>query len=274
MTNEEPLKTRKKRGRSPGYPAIDLKEALERVKELKNKEGRNEAPVEVILRHWGYKEGTSTGRLVFASLKKYGLLEPKGSGKAQLSDLAIKITQDKRPDSSERDRLIKEAAIRPTIFRELLKKYPDGIPSDDTISFYLTTERTFTDSAAAQVIKTFKKTLAYAKINETDLFSGYEGDKTNDESEDVIALIQPETTSAAPRERQALGQSGPELLKFAFLGGRATLSMTTEEPLSEDGWNSMMAVLEAMKPGLVTEKRDSDSGSEANKREEDNYPED
>jgi len=54
MTTDEATGTRKrKKQRSPSYPGIGLEAALERAKTFYQEEGRNAAPNNAILQHWG-----------------------------------------------------------------------------------------------------------------------------------------------------------------------------------------------------------------------------
>ncbi len=173
---------RKKKDRSPSYPAIDLETALERARQLLSKEGRHYAPISAILQHWGYATKSSGGLLTTAALKKFGLLEDQGSGenrKARITDLAYRILIDDRPNSEQRAALIREAALTPPIHAELWQERgPDGsLPSDVTLRFTLRTERGFTETAASDLINEFRQTIAFAGLDQTDTMSGSVEDK-------------------------------------------------------------------------------------------------
>src|SRR2546425_830513 len=108
---------RPKRQRSPSYPGIGLETAIERARELYKQEGRNAAPNDAILGHWGYKPRTGPGLVTIAALKRFGLLDSEGSGKSRLSNLALRIILDEREDSPDRDAAIKQAALTPSIHK-------------------------------------------------------------------------------------------------------------------------------------------------------------
>src|SRR5438552_17689881 len=91
-----------KRQRSPSYPGIGLEVALERARSLYREEGRNAAPNEAILHHWGYGPKSGPGLVTLAALKRFGLLTGEGSGKSRLSNFALRIILDEREDSPER----------------------------------------------------------------------------------------------------------------------------------------------------------------------------
>src|SRR4051812_1763070 len=80
-----------KKARSPGYPGIDLKTAVERARELWRAQQGNYANVGTILHHWGYKPHSGAGLVALAALKKFGFIEDDGSGqtrRARLTDEA------------------------------------------------------------------------------------------------------------------------------------------------------------------------------------------
>src|SRR5690242_3447624 len=107
---------------------------------------------DAILDHWGYSPKSGPGFGVLGALKRFGLLKGEGPGKSRLSDLALRIVLDEREESSDRDAAIKQAALAPGIHREILEKYPDGLPSDATLRHFLRLDRGFTDSAANDLI--------------------------------------------------------------------------------------------------------------------------
>ena len=62
--------------RSPAYPSLDLKSALEKARLLYGKEKRNPMPMAVAAEHWGQTTLKSSGFTQgISALIKYGLLE-------------------------------------------------------------------------------------------------------------------------------------------------------------------------------------------------------
>src|SRR4051812_5063904 len=93
----------KKRLRSPAYPFISLKAAVERARIFYDKEKRNSANVQVAVKHWDYKAKSSGGVQTVAALKAFGLMKDIGTGDArqvQLTELGLRIILDTRVDSS------------------------------------------------------------------------------------------------------------------------------------------------------------------------------
>jgi hypothetical protein len=164
---------KKSRTRSPAYPFINLAAALKRAKEFYSKEQRNAASVKVAVKHWGYDEKSSGGKQTTAALINYGLLKDEGIGdrrKVQLTQDALRVILDERPDSTEREQLIKKLALTPKIHKELWTKWGASMPSDGEIRHTLLVDwdPPFNDKAVDGFIKLYKDTIAFAKLGESD----------------------------------------------------------------------------------------------------------
>lgn len=162
---------KKKRYRSPSYPAINLEESLTRAQTIWQHERKNVAPLEAVMGHWGYKAKSSSGLLAAAAMKKFGLLvEVDGSKERQvrLSELALNILLDEREDSVERAAHIKDAAMKPALHREFWAKWGAELPSDATIRTYLVKDRGFTQSSAQQALDIYRQSLSFARVQSGD----------------------------------------------------------------------------------------------------------
>src|SRR3954470_13030752 len=149
--------------RSPSFPFINLREALARARALFEIEGRNEAPIEAAARHWGYSEGSSTTNRTVAALAALGLLEVKDR-KVRLTGRAVKILADDREPSPERERLIQEAALLPSLHRKLRERYGGDSPSDETLRYHLIDAEGFIKGSATAFIRLFRETLEFAGL--------------------------------------------------------------------------------------------------------------
>jgi hypothetical protein len=164
---------KKSRTRSPAYPFINLAAALKRAKEFYSKEQRNAASVKVAVKHWGYDEKSSGGKQTTAALINYGLFRDEGIGerrKVQLTQDALRVILDERPDSTEREQLIKKLALTPKINKELWAKWGHSLPSDGEIRHTLLVDWNppFNDKAVDGFIRLYKDTIAFAKLGESD----------------------------------------------------------------------------------------------------------
>jgi hypothetical protein len=156
---------KKPAGRSPAYPYIPIDKALERARQLLDVEGRYDTPVESAYSAWGFAAKSSGARQTAAALGYYGLIETN-AGRTKISDLAFRILGDKREDQTERNALIREAALNPAIHKHLVEHYPDGLPSEANVRHHLVFEKNFNEKAAEDVIQIFKTTAAVVSLFE------------------------------------------------------------------------------------------------------------
>src|SRR5258708_29530069 len=78
--------------RSPNYPGIDVKEAIEKARKIYDSEHTHEVARDTIFQHWGYKPGVGPALVALAALRSFGLLEDgKGPKSQKLSRLALDI---------------------------------------------------------------------------------------------------------------------------------------------------------------------------------------
>lgn len=162
---------RKPKDRSPAFPFINLKAAIERARKFYAEEKRSAAPMTVAVKHWGYKEKSSGGLQTVAALKYFGLLQDTGSGdtrRVQLSDLGLRIVMDERTISPERDALIKKAALTPRIYALLWKEWGTAMPSEENVRHHLRVDLKFSDSTVDSFIRGYKDTISFAKLAESD----------------------------------------------------------------------------------------------------------
>lgn len=224
---EAPQKVQKKviTGRSPAYPFISVRKALERAEEFRLIEGKHSVPVESAYKAWKYGGNSSNARQTVAAMRYYNLMESPNSGNVRLTKLALDILLDQQPNSIERQQLIKQSAMTPKIHKELWDKWQDELPSDATILTYLIRDRTFNEAAAKDLLSEYKDTLAFAKINKSDNMSSIETGTENDSNNDAASP----TAQAENRYQQPvsvikpLDKPSPE--ERHFLSG----------PLSKDG---------------------------------------
>jgi hypothetical protein len=246
---------KKQRARSPGYPGIDLKLSIEKARLLHKAEGRNATPYSVALKDIGYSEKSGAGWAAMAALIKFGLVSEEGTGpgrKIRLSDAGFRIVIDAREDSSERDALIREAAMLPSIHREIWSKYEGDLPANDAnIEYYLKAERGFTETGAKDFIREFRATLAYANVSAGDGLTR-DAEDSNDgmtlklpairEHGEVERVTQPPAPLNLKEQRQ--------LFQFPVSPTRV-VALDTPFPLEPAEWNQLMNVLRAMQPAIA-----------------------
>src|SRR5579864_2616803 len=105
------------RARSPEYPSISLKEAIERVKMVYDKDYQNRLPRSVMAEHMGYKGLSGASLPILSALLKYGLLEGRAD-ESRVSDLAVSLIAHPSGTPEHYDAL-KRASSYPELFAEL-----------------------------------------------------------------------------------------------------------------------------------------------------------
>jgi hypothetical protein len=256
---------RKTKGRSPSYPAISLEQAILRARELYEAERQHPTPVETIARHWSYKSLNGPAAVSLAALKKFGLAEDEGSGdarKARISDLAVDIVA--HPDETQRDRAVKMAALEPVIHRELWDRYGSNLPSDANLHWELTRNRGFTESGATEFIKEYKATLVYAQLDES-AGEPIQEPATAVAAEDTPAFEPPQQPDSKTSTRSTPSESRASYRIPLISGG--TVAVEGDFPLTEHDWAQFMAVLTAMKPGLVADRGVYDSEAQVEREQ-------
>lgn len=157
--NEEPGAQKAPRHRSPNYPGIGLKAAVEKITGLYKADGLVASPTDAAMKHMG---GGDPGRVVSA-LKSFGLATEENE-RIKLTQRGIDIVA--RPaEDPKRKQAIKEAALGPTIYRDLLKEYTDVLPSDTTLRSELIAGKKFNPKAVDDFIRDFKATVEFAGIS-------------------------------------------------------------------------------------------------------------
>lgn len=163
-----PASKGKPKERSPNYPAIGLRRALDLAQKLWDSDKRQPVLSSRAAMNMGFTAKSSAGMLALAAMRKYGFLDAEGSGdqrKVKLTDTAITLLN---PSASNREQLLKEAALKPAVHSELWGKYGAEGASQGAIHDYLVFERKFTEQAATILIDQYKDTMAFAKLGSAD----------------------------------------------------------------------------------------------------------
>lgn len=213
---------KKDRIRSPNYPPISLRKAVSRAEELYDAYKYSQVPVKLVHENWNLTVNGSAGSQTVAALKTYGLIDIEGDGDKRvirLSERAKKILGQHR----DRQKLLQESALSPSIYAELWKKYSaeGGLPADKLIIQYLVFDREagkFNETYVANFIADFRDTIAFAKLAATDIIANG--------GEDSAARAIPDNgdnklpanagINALPSERAGLPQDRSNMLTDTF----------------------------------------------------------
>lgn len=156
---------KKKRTRSPNYPAVGLKGALDRTRKFYELDGKAGAPIETAARHIGYSAAHGEALSMLAALKSFGLLEDK-AGRVAPTQRAIELLHLPEQDPRRLEAL-RAAALAPAIYKQLIQQYKEtGLPSDDTLKAELVAYKGFNPSAVGNFISGFRETLKFSGLSD------------------------------------------------------------------------------------------------------------
>jgi hypothetical protein len=158
----------KKRHRSPNYPTVGLREAVERVRNLYSKDGKAGAPANIAAVHIGFGKAHGQAKSVLAALKRFGLVA-QINGRIVPTQRALEIL-NLQPDDPRRQKALREAVLEPSIYRELIEQHKDtGWPATDVLASELTTYRNFNPNAVNSFVKDLRDSIEFAHLSDTSM---------------------------------------------------------------------------------------------------------
>jgi hypothetical protein len=243
------------KGRSRSYPSLSVLDAVDKATLVWNYAKRNKLPVAKITELWGYKSATTgPATTSYAALKKYGLLVDEGNGtdrRGQLTELALEAIN--KPDPSE---ALFAAAMTPPIIREFWEKYGPDVPPIEALHWDWVVQGGFTDSGLADFLRVYKANIpviqgSASAMVDTDAEQN-EGDD-DDPGEDHDDT--PGETDQSRRRTKRKEGSAVVAITVPVPGFAADEPAVVEFPgkLSESEWTYFIAVLTAMKDGVLRE---------------------
>jgi hypothetical protein len=168
------------RMRSPNYPGIPLKQAIDLAEKIFKADRTNVIDKDVAAEHMGYSGLTGRTLKLMGALSQFGLLDKVGKGNVRVSKTAVSILYG--TDDKERKEALAVAAGTPTLFRRIRDTFDN--PSDKTITSFLMKEG-FTDTAVGPVIKSYTETNSYlAQQGVTESHGGAAGADAESDPED------------------------------------------------------------------------------------------
>jgi hypothetical protein len=179
-----------KRDRSPSYPSISLKAAVERLVAFEKYFGRHPASADQAGKAWNLKTADQT----IAALRYFGLLDYEGRSGAR----QITISEDGRnylraQQDSVKQEILKRAALRPKEIRKFWDIWGDDRPPNDICLDDLTFRNAYSDRGARVFLKVYDATIAFAGLVDSDKIPSGAQDDDGDvgEGEDDFTLDPP-----------------------------------------------------------------------------------
>jgi len=184
------------RDRSPAYPNITLKAALDRLTEFDTHFKRTAARPEKVGDAWGIKGKAYVDRTA-AALRYFGLLEYQGSGKERqivVSEEGRKYLRAQQEETKQE--VIKAAALRPKQLAKFWGRWSSDRPADAACIDDLVQTHGFSVGGARDFLKVYDATISYAGLTDSDKIDPKAGDGT--EEEDEASGVTPKPNSPKP----------------------------------------------------------------------------
>lgn len=186
--NESETPTKGKRDRSPSYPSISLKSAVERLAAMDEHFKRHPAPFAKAGLAWGMKVASSQASSTLAALKSFGLVEYEGSG----NDLKVNVSDDGRTylraqqENIKRD-VLRRVALKPKAIAKYWAEWGNPRPIDDVCLDELVLKAKFSQPGAQTFLKVYDATIAYAGLAGADKVKDKQ--QADEDSTDVGKLL-------------------------------------------------------------------------------------
>jgi hypothetical protein len=167
--NDSDMPTKGKRDRSPSYPSISLKTAMERLATLDEHFKRHPAPFAKAGLAWGMKVASSQSSSTLAALKSFGLVEYEGSG----ADLKVNVSADGRTylraqQENIKREVLRRVALKPKAIAKYWAEWGNPRPIDEVCLDELVLKAKFSQPGAQTFLKVYDSTVAYAGLASSD----------------------------------------------------------------------------------------------------------
>jgi hypothetical protein len=247
------MDARRTKERSPNFPFIPLVLAIRRAEQFYEQERKATAPITSVAEHWGYSLKSSGLLQTVAALKSYGLLIDDGRGsqrRFKLSELALRILLDERPNSNEKFGFLQQAARTPAILDKIYDNWPDAQPSEPTLNHFLIFDMSFGRSAAIEVIKIFKENEELVRIYGSYIESpGAENVGDSKVVEIQTKAAQGQVMSAKLQEPLVGKQIGSIKVSPSCL-----MSISAEGIVTQAGLNKLIAYIDLIKDSFPVQE--------------------
>ena len=174
------------RDRSPPFPFISLRAAVERLGALEATFGRHAAPVDKLGLAWKMKEKSSQALQTAAALKAFGLVDYTG----KTENRTVSTSEDGRTylraqQDSIKAEVLTRCALKPKAISMCWQRWGADRPPDAVCLDQLILKDKFTDSAAHTLLRVYDETVAFAGLRNTDKVAAT-GNGGGDGANDVL----------------------------------------------------------------------------------------
>jgi hypothetical protein len=247
-----------KRDRSPNFPCVPLKTAVERLVTFEKYFGRHPAPISKVGLAWGLKENSDQASQVLSALRYYGLIEYQGNSPARQAIISESgRTYLRAQQDSIKQEVLRRAALRPRMIRKFwdlwgADRLPDPICRDD-----LVLHNGFSERGAPIFLKIYDDTIAFAGLAQPDKVppdSAEVIDDGNDSTAEEDELPgQPSEKKPPPPAKKVTVMEGERELTTGLLSKDASFRLIVSGPIGVREIERLIKKLEFDKEILADE---------------------
>ncbi len=223
--------TKGKRDRSPAFPVIPLKEALERFRELDKFSNGHPVPVKKAAIAWEMAENSSQSNRTLAALKYFGLIDYEGSGDNRS---AITTAEGKNFLRALRDEtkqeMVKTFALAPKEIKKFWDLWGKVRPHDDICREKLIFDHKYNEKAAPQFLRVYDQTIDYAGLSDSDKI---DAENDNESFDDTNSESGEEPMQQQSVQNQALANPVPNAYVAEEVSQNSSESEWLRGPLSK-----------------------------------------
>jgi hypothetical protein len=222
-----------------------LREAVDRLKKLYEKDGKAGAPAEIAAVHIGFGKPHGQAMSVLAALKRFGLVAENG-GRFAPSQRGLEIL-NLPTDDPRRQKALCDAVLEPSIYRELIDKHREsGWPANEVVASELETYKGFIKKAAIALVEDLKDSLEFSGLSSEGALVSKDEEETPLDRPRIGEFVQWESQGILqfqePKRIREISEDG----EWAFVEGS-----NTGVPMAELTATSPPAVLELPRPVRV-----------------------
>jgi len=207
------------RHRSPNYPGVSLKTAVDKIGEWYKKDGLVASPRDAAMAHMGFEKFTGDAGRMLSALKSFGLVL-EAEGRLKLTPRAVDIVARQEGDA-KRVKALQDSARAPAIYAKLLKTYASSLPSDPTLKSELIASEGFNPKAVDEFVRDFRATLKFGGISDSRVLESFKEDD-DERPVEVGSYVQWESSGVVqftePKRVTGLSDDGTH----AFVEGSGT----------------------------------------------------
>lgn len=252
---------RTQKNRSPSYPVLSLKEAVEHVQLLFERDRFHDVSYNEVAQRWGYSPSSSNMQRLVAGLKQFGLVEEVKhvNGRSiRLSYLGKRIALGSHSASEDYYAALKEALLNPSVYKKIWAKWQGDLPADEEITRYLVFELDFNPLSVDSFLNKYRDSIRFARQHsERKKAPGIDVEQIRKNDRHLEKELARREASLVSEMKGSPAESEKRVLNIPLTllgGGQATLSLTI--PISEQDFTMLVSLIEAnlrvMKPAIVS----------------------